>query len=77
MKRNPSRSGTEAWRTSSPSSAGSTPPPSSNAGGCSTALKRRSTSVGLFCFKLWPTDYRKEFSAASGLSYRKGGVQEK
>ena len=53
----PSESGTK-------SSAGSTPAPSNNAGGRSTAAKPRFASVRLFCFKQLPTGFKKEFLAA-------------
>jgi len=49
----------------SPSSAGSTPAPSSNAGGCSIAPKPRFASVTLFCFKA--VAYRLQERVLGGL----------
>jgi len=64
MKCNPSRSGTRNLADELAELRGLNPPPLGNAGGCSTALKRRSTSARLFCFKQLPIGCRKEFLAA-------------
>src|SRR5262249_27438499 len=53
------------WRTNSPSSADSTPPPLSNAGGCSIAPPPPFASVTLFFFKRVPTRCRREVLAGS------------